>query len=459
MKIKNSAKIAFIGAGSAFCPETMNDIFLDDQLNEIELEICLMDISEKPLKLSEQYAVEAAKLMKRNAKVWSTTSLEKAIDGADFVFTAIEVDRYYYWSMDFHIPRRYGSNQVYGENGGPGGIFHFLRNVGPILEVAKKMECLAPDAWLINYSNPEAKLVEAISRLTNIKVVGLCHGIVEGQEFITSMLDIPEEDLDVEVCGMNHFGWYQKIRSKKTGEDLYPLLKKKELMANWYAKWDGYALSRILLRTYGLLAYPVTNHIGEYIRWADNFIASPNMQFFHDPVSEDPWITKKISPLVYFADDYKDVQFFPDSVELNPDSLEERFSIKAGGLKLSGEYGVSIIKAMLFDIKLDLLTVNMPNKGKIPGLDDDMAVELPAIADGSGIHTMKMNFLPDAITEMIRTQGIITKLATEAYVEKSRNKLLQALMLDPTVSNYQNVVAMINEMCERQKEILPAMYW
>ena len=101
----------------------------------------------------------------------------------------------------------------------------------------------------------------------------------------------------------------------------------------------------------------------------------------------------------------------------------------------------------------------MLNNGKIPGLPDDMAVELPANVNAKGIHTHQMDPLPDAVTEMIRIQGVIHKLVTEAYTEKSRYKLLQAILLDPTVSTYDASVAMINEMCERQKEILPPMYW
>ena len=458
MPDKKSLKIAFIGSGSGFCPMTVNDILLDDLLCTLQIELRLMDILEEAVSYSVKYANEAAQMVGRRLTVIGTTDLEKAVDGADYVIVAIEVERYYYWSMDFHIPRRYGSNQVYGENGGPGGMFHFLRNVDPMLKIARTMERLCPDAWLINYTNPEAKLVEAISRLTKIKTVGLCHGIGEGQSFISQILEMPEEELDVSVCGLNHFGWYQKIRSKKTGEDLYPLLKEREREANWLAHWDGYALCRMLLRTYGLLPYPVTNHVAEYIRWSDGFIASPNMQFFHDPVSEDPWTTKKLPKLVYFAEENHAKNFFPADYCSDEDLMNERFCLKPK-LEPSGECGVPIISAMTFGHKIDLLTVNMINNNKIPGLPGDMAVELPASVDKKGIHAKQMEPLPDAVTEMIRIQGVIHKLITEAYLEKSRNKLLQAILLDPTCSSYNNSVAMINEMCERQKEILPPMYW
>ena len=97
----------------------------------------------------------------------------------------------HYWSMDFHIPRRYGFRQVYGENGGPGGMFHFLRNLPPLLNIARRMEALCPEAWLINYTNPEAKLVEAVLKLTKIRAVGVCHGFEMGVEQIAKILDRP----------------------------------------------------------------------------------------------------------------------------------------------------------------------------------------------------------------------------------------------------------------------------
>ncbi|WP_162787743.1 hypothetical protein [Anaerolinea thermolimosa] len=125
----------------------------------------------------------------------------------------------------------------------------------------------------------------------------------------------------------------------------------------------------------------------------------------------------------------------------------------------SHEMGVPIIEAMAFDAPRELLAVNLPNRGSIPGLPEDMVVELPARVDGSGLHPRQMAPLPAAITEMIRLQGVIHQLIIEAYVEQSRNKLLQAVLLDPTTPPYRNAVAMINEMCELQKDVLPPLHW
>lgn len=454
-------KIVLIGAGSvSFAPATIRDILLNEAINETALEICLMDILEPPLAVSEGYARAAAEKLGRKPRITATISLEKALEGADFVVTAIEKERYFYWSQDFHIPRKYGSNQIYGENGGPGGMFHTLRNLPPMLEIARTMERICPETWLINYTNPEAKLVEGISRLTKIQCVGLCHGIGMGLEQLSGLLQMPEEELDVAACGLNHFGWFQSIRNKRTGEDLYPLLKQKEREADWLANWDEIAFSRLLLRIYGLYPYPGANHIGEYIRWSDGYLAGAMMQYFYDPLTEKPWKGGKVPEFVYSAASLRERPLFAAQGQASDEqSFQQRFEVREEELRPSHEVGVPIIESLLCGKPRELLAVNMPNHGKIPGLPDEMAVELPARVDGKGIHPKAMAPLPAAITEMIRIQGIIHQLIIEAYVEQSRNKLLQAVLLDPTVGPYNNMVSMIDELCELQKDILPPLHW
>lgn len=463
MKTPKSLKFTMIGAGSVcFCPATLSDILLSEPIAAVPLTISLMDIDEKALKVSEDYAREAIRLTGRDIRLEATTDLEKSLEGTDFVIAAIEVDRYYYWSMDFHIPRRYGFRQVYGENGGPGSMFHTLRNLPPILHIAKTMEKVCPNAWLLNYTNPEAKLVEGVSRLTNIKVVGLCHGEGMGMDQLSLIMGIPKEDISADVAGLNHFGWFTRIQHKVTGEDLYPLLREKESQMDWLAHWDELGLSRLMLRTYGLYPYPGTNHIGEYIAWSDEMLASTKLQYFFDPVRNDPWKKGgKVPEFVYsFASNPTARPLFPDEKDRDAEDpgFREHFTLK-DGLRKSGEYGIPIAEAIAFDIPRHIGAVNVQNKGYVPNLPDGMVIEIPAKIDGNGVHPIQCPELPVAVASMIGTQGAIHRLLIEAYQEKSRNKLLQAMLLDPTISNYQNAVALINEMCERQKEILPPMEW
>ena len=453
-------KIVMIGAGSCcFCPATLSDILLSDKLNAFPLEVCLMDIDAHALEVSHEFAKKAVAFSGRDVKLSATTVLDEALEGANFVVSAIEVDRYHYWSMDFHIPRRYGFRQVYGENGGPGGMFHFLRNLAPTLHIAHRMEALCPDAFLINYTNPEAKLVEAVLKLTKIRAVGVCHGFDMGVEQVAKILGVQPDDIEVTGYGLNHFGWLTKIIDKKTGEDLYPKLKEKELHSHWLANWDEVGLSRMMLRTFGLYPYPGTNHIGEYIAWSDEFLASTKIQYFFDPVKEKPWATKKPPRFVYdFCSNPTGIDFSDVDKDKDQEYLEN-FVIGENGLTKSHEYGIPIIEAIVYDEDKFIPSLNLLNKGQIPNIIPGMCVEGPVRIDAEGIHPVMVEPLPAAIAAMINQQGAIHQLLIEAYTEKSRGKLLQAMLLDPTISNYNNAVALIDEMFEREKEILPEMNW
>lgn len=452
-------KIAIIGAGSvSFCPTTVSDILRNESIKEADLELALMDINKEALDISSEFCLKLKEVCKPDAKIVSTLDLREALTGADFVVTAIEKYRYHYWSQDFHVPRKYGFRQIYGENGGPGGMFHTLRNLGPMLEIAKTMEEVCPEAYLLNYTNPEAKLVGMIAKATKIKVVGLCHGEQMGVEQAAMILGVDREDIETEVSGLNHFGVLTKIVDKKTGRDLYPELREKERQMEKLAKWDELALSRTLLRVYGVWVYPGANHIGEYMAWSDQFLASAQMQYFYDPMTEKPWEDKEGEPLEFIYSiagrDWEKEVFKAEK----KDVFKEAFDVD-NKFTQNHEYGVPIIEAIAFDKPLKVGAVNVTNEGYAPSLPDGMVVEVPAIVDGKGIHPVKTQEIPKGLAAMIATQGAITDLIYEAYTEKSRKKLLQAILLDPTVSNYNNAVNMINEMCELQKDILPEMNW
>lgn len=454
-------KIAMIGAGSiSFCPATIADILLSERLKELEMEIALMDIDKRALEVSASFTRKAMEASGRSVRILDTPELDRALDGADFVITAIEVERSHYWSMDFHIPRRFGFRQVNGENGGPGGMFHALRNMGPILHIARRMEVLCPNAWLINYTNPEAKLVEAASKLTSIRTVGVCHGFSMGVEQIARILEMPEESLEIKGHGLNHFGWMTSIREKETGRNLYPEFRRKERETHWLTGWDKFALPRIMLRTYGLWPYPGGNHIGEYIAWSDGLLTSPNVQYFFDPVAEKPWETHQ--PPKYTCSSCSDSESFRFYASENDreDRYEEHFALGEGRLEASGEYGIPIIEGIVFDLKTVIPSLNMLNNGQMPGVMDRMCVEGPCLADADGVHPVAVEYeLPTAINAMINHQGAIHRLLIEAYEEKSRNKLLEAVLLDPTISCYHNAVEMIDEMFRMQKALLPEMSW
>lgn len=462
MSKEQVVKIALIGAGSiSFTPASVKDILLSEKLRSVQVEIVLMDIDERSLEVSLPFAIAIRdKLNRETVKISATKDLDVALTNTNFVITAIEVERNYYWSMDFHLSKKYGFRSVYGENGGPGGMFHLLRNLPPMLHIVRRMEVLCPDALLINYTNPEAKLVDALSKLSKIRMAGVCHGFEMGVVQIAKILGREKETIDVKGHGLNHFGWMTSVRDKKTGKDLYPEFRQKELECHLLADWDELGLSRIMYRTYGLWPYPGTNHIGEYIAWSDEFLASSKIQYFYDPVKEQPWDTKIIPRFIYSFASNPTAIGFDSKNNTREDDYEKAFKDSMKTMEKSNEYGVPIIESVLFDLNTVIPSLNISNHGQMPELLDGMAVEGACLVNAEGYHLLTPETrLPSAVATMINTQGAIAQLLLEAFVEKSRGKLLQALLLDPTVSTYNNAVELVNEVCKRQKGILPEMFW
>ena len=474
-------KIVLVGAGSReFGPATIRDLLLTDPLCDNGIEIALVDTDPSGLPRTHAYAESVAARLQRPATISHTTHLSTALPNADAVIVAIEINRYFYWAQDFHVPRAFGFRQIFGENGGPGGLFHALRNMGPTVDIARAMEAHCPDAWLINYTNPLTKLCEAATRLTDIRVVGLCHGVFHGIEQMARILELPPDRLDARASGLNHFTWFDTVTDRETGEDLYRRLRERERAADWLHDWDEIALSRILFRVFGRFPSPGANHIGEYIRWAGDFLASSAIQFFYDPVEGHPWETGEVPTWIYNLGDHPtDTPLFPERRrERARDTREEREAARAGGvdqpsgssqadvspesgpstpLTPSGELAIPLLEGVLCGEERYLDAVNVPNAGNVPGLSAGAVVEVPATVDESGLHPFTMDPLPEAILALLRTQTSINRLLVDAFRDRSRHILLQALLLDPTTESYRQAVGLVNEMCRLQGDVLPEL--
>ncbi len=443
-----SIKIVLAGAGSrSFGPSSVRDVLLSEPLADAGVELVLMDTMEEHLPEITAYAGKTAELLKRKAAISATTDLEAALRGAQFVVTAIEVDRFLYWTQDYHVPRKHGFQQVFGENGGPGGLFHALRNMTPMLHIARSMERLCPDAHMLNFTNPEHKLCEAVSRLTSIRNAGLCHGVFMGLHQLSALLGKPAGELDAAACGINHFTWFTHVRDRQSGEDLYPRLRELEKQGDWMYEWHEYALARVLFRRFGLWPSPAPNHYGEYLRWADEFYCGQT-QYFYDPADGHPWETLDIPEFVYSLSGNQTTRPWR-----KPPPAPARF--EDAPLTPSGELAVPIMEGIACGVRRELEAVNVPNRGAIPNLPAEMVVEVPAVADAAGLHAVAMPALPEAIAAMLRLQGSIHQLLVEAFAERSKEKLIQAFLLDPTCNSYRRAIECIDEMLELQKALLP----
>jgi alpha-galactosidase len=430
------AKIVLIGAGSAqFGTDMLCDLFAArDELQGST--IVLVDINPDALDVMVQVARRLNEASGQPFCIEATTNRVEALPDAQFVIISIAVKRNELWRLDFQIPLKHGVKQVLGENGGPGGIFHAMRNIPIILDICRDIERLCPDALVLNFTNPEGRICLAASRYTGLQFVGLCHGIGMAQHAIGQALGLPADNIDPKAGGLNHFNWVLELRHASTGEDLYPAFK--QVMAE-----RGIQEARIgeyhfevkfcchLMETFGYWPLPSDDHVGEYLSYAWEYCGLGGYDFdAADRRAEESW--KRLRRWARGEEDLDEL-------------LERR----------SGERAVPIITGVLGNTHQYELAVNVPNTGFIPNLPNWAIVEVPATVDASGVHGTSVGSLPEPIAAMCRTQIAVIDRLVEAGVRGDRNAALQALLLDPVVNAISQAEDILEEMLEVHKDYLP----
>src|SRR5581483_2049193 len=197
-------RITIVGGGSThWTPRMLCDFANTPSLQDAD--VVLMDVDESSLPPMLEVAEHIVKDRPGiGLKVTATTDLDAALEGAEFVMTAFSVGGFDSMRFDLEIPAKYGVDQTVGDSVGPGGISRALRSVPVLLGIAKAIERVAPDALLLNVTNPLSALCRSVTRETNVKTVGLCNEMI-GCKFVTSLLlDADLRAVDPVVAGVNH---------------------------------------------------------------------------------------------------------------------------------------------------------------------------------------------------------------------------------------------------------------
>jgi alpha-galactosidase len=224
------AKVAIIGAGSIiFCKTLILDILATEGLEDTEF--ALMAPSTRRTPYVENFVKKVIASNDLPASVWVTTDTREAVKDADYVITTFQVGGVGAFEMDWRIPLKYGVDQCIADTGGPAGVFRGLRSAPPMLDLARDMEELCPDAFLLNYVNPMTAVCWVLGT-TGVKFVGLCHGVQTTMDLISGYVDVPKNEIDYVCAGINHMAWF--LRIEHNGQDLYPLLKQRFEQPEYY---------------------------------------------------------------------------------------------------------------------------------------------------------------------------------------------------------------------------------
>jgi alpha-galactosidase len=435
-----SIKVVVIGAGSGiFGRSAVADLLGCEELNQsADLSVVLVDVDERALERMARFASLLRDYRGVRTRVEATTDRRGALRGADYVITSVARDRLPLWEQDFTIPLSYGFRHIYGENGGPGAAFHTLRSIHLVMPIIRDIEAICPDALVLNYTNPESRVCLAISRLTGVRTLGICHGVVGTHAAVARILDRPPEEVEMTIGGINHFHWVMGLRDAPGGGDLMPLFR--EAMAQ--GKGRVPPLARLLYDTFGLLPHPSDSHVGEYVGFAWDVVGPV---FF-------PYRRHYLARRQGAADGQPgDVQTLQQVADGEAPMTEQLVAP-------STEITVPVIRAIEFDRGDRFDGINVPNTDpSIRNLPADAVVEVPATADRDGVHPLSVGSLPEGIAGLCRLQISIQNLLLEAYADRSRAALRQALLLEPTVDSVERVELMMDEMLARQADYLPLL--
>ncbi len=444
-------QVTIVGGGSyQWAPELMADLFGTPSLAGMHL--VLEDIDPEPLPKMQALARKLDDALEAKATVSTTTDLNAALDGADFVIVCISTGGFRSMAVDLDVPAAHGVTQTVGDTVGPGGINRALRNVPVLVGIGKAMEEHCPDAWLLNITNPMSCLTRAVCRETRINTVGLCHEVGNFCMDLAIACGRPFEAVSASVTGVNHFpvltslqvdgrDGFDVLRDlvEEVGglESLRPVPGRPE--AEKFSRRDfaeRHLFKLTLLDRWGTFPAAGDRHIAEFVSFALTPESGWGAQY---NIALSPISKREQHQAEYVADvdawlaGTKDLQTWQ-----------------------SGELPSPMIEAMLTGDPFEA-PVNIPNAGQAPGLPRDAVLESICIIDADGIRGRDVSVLPPPYDEIVRRHVATQELTVEAALTGDRRLAAEAFALDALAGrgDLRDMDAMVDGLLAGTAEWLP----
>lgn len=435
-------KISIIGAGSLVFARTLfTDVLSVPEFHGIE--VSFTDIDQMNLDRVTRLCQQDLDANGVPIRIHATTDRREAFRGANYIINCVRIGGIEAFESDIEIPLEYGVDQCVGDTLCIGGIMYGQRVVAVLLDICKDIrEVSAPNAMLLNYSNPNAIATWACNKYGRVPTIGLCHGEIHGEEQISHVLGIPRSELDVICAGINHQTWYISI--KHHGEEL----KDKLLPAfERDAKLSEEEKVRIdILKRFGYYSTESNGHLSEYLAWYRKRPAE-----IRSWINLDDWINGETGGYLRYTREQR--KFF----DIEYEKILQEPPRKYDGSDRSLEHCSYIIEALETGRRYRG-HFNMMNNGCITNLPYECVVEVPCYVDGNGISVPSVGDLPLGCAAVCSQSIWVQRLAVEAAVDGDIELLKQAALMDPltgAVCNPPEVWQMVDEMVLAQAQWLP----
>lgn len=452
-------KLVLIGAGSTvFTQRLVADIILAGEADRWEL--ALVDIDPITLDAVEKLVRKMLVAKGASIPVTATTERRDVLAGADFVVTTIAVGGRPGWQQDIEIPRRFGIYQPVGDTALPGGISRAMRMIPPMVEIARDVAALCPQAHFFNYSNPMTAICRAIRKATDVPVIGLCHGVHHVEGVIARFLEVEEGSITSYGIGLNHLTFLTRLRYK--GEDAAPMILDK---------------LKAQKRT-------LAEELAGKAEWA-NIVAGRAPRYSDDPFSWEMFERYQIFPC---AMDRHATEFYPERfpggaycgrllgreafpidkrIALGDTWYDDMLAIansdeplpKAYYENVPGESEqlLEIMHSLLRDEK-QVFSVNMPNQGQAPFLPADAVVECNGAALAGGFMPLMADALPLPLVAKLNAKIAAIELTVEAALQGDRDLMLEALLADGGVGAVDTARALRDALLDAHRQHLPQFF-
>ena len=435
--MSKSLKVSVIGAGSAqFSLSIVKDLCLTQGLDGSH--VTFMDIDEGRLDMIYKLASRYAQQLGSKLTFEKTTNRQAALQGADFVLNAVYVlGHVVEASMRKLAADKYG----YYHTGGQFGAYHQLQLM---LDVARDMEKICPDAWLIQSGNPVFDGCTLMTRETSIKVCGLCHGHYHYRE-IAETVGLDPDKVMWQAPGLNHNIWLTHFIYE--GKDAYPLIDE------WIAtQGEEYWRTHVATKTHDAqMSRGAVNQYRMYGLFPIGDTVRRGGWWYHTDIEQkkrwygEPWG----GPDTHLARPYFVKTLEARIAEMTQWANDPNTNmVKAVGTEKTSEQIVPIMDGLVNNVE-GYFQVNVPNHGALTGLPDDLVVEVPAIVNQKGIQPVRVGALPPKIMiEQILPDWLETERELLAFKTGDRSALLYGVLQNHQTKSYDQAVALLDELLE-----------
>ncbi|MFB3883431.1 MAG: alpha-glucosidase/alpha-galactosidase, partial [Armatimonadota bacterium] len=254
-------KIAFVGAGSLGFTRTL----VIDMMSHEDLAgstISLIDIDAERLDYAKRAVERIMQAGNYPAKVEASTDRAVGLKDADIVIITILSHGVEGFRPEIEIPMKYGVDFNVGDSYGTAAVFRALRTIPQMLDIARDVEKYAPNAFILNYTNPMQMLCRALFKETSVRMVGLCHSVQGLAARLASWIGVPGDEVVWDAGGINHQAWLLRFEHK--GKDLYPQLRK---AVEKPEIWEKDIVRNEMFKALGYYVTESSGHNSEYNWW------------------------------------------------------------------------------------------------------------------------------------------------------------------------------------------------